>query len=201
MRCLSPHGGYSIQILEGNEQVVIDARGYAQTITLNKPVIANFDKSGLLDHEIEAALFMFNFSGLPEGVNPLTRISCFDTEAYVEQYPKDRRDELLVQIDSRLRELQERHPSEFIIVESPQAARPWPSYDDDTVEDVLKFQERLRINPQTIRVYEVENQNRPEIVEAMLRIEDPEGADALYGSVDEEATTVVPTEEKIVVEA
>lgn len=181
MRCLSPHSNYSIQVIEGNESVVVDARGYAQTIIVKKPIIANFQQGGLLDYEIEAALEYFNFSGLPEGVNPLTRIATFDTEAHVEQYPSDQRDELLVQINQRLRDLQQRHPSEFIIVEPPEAARPWPSYDDDTVEDILKFQERLRINPETIRLYEIENGNRDEVVEAMFRIENPEAAAELYG--------------------
>jgi hypothetical protein len=174
MRCLSPHTQYSIQVIEGNEQVVVDARGYAQSITLNKPVIANFQQGGLLDYEIEAALEYFNFSGLPEGVNPLTRIATFDTEGYVERFPQDQRDEMLIQIDARLRELQERHPGEFIIVEPPQVAKPWPSYDKDSVEDVLKFQERLQINPETIRLYESENQNRQKIIDAMFALENPE---------------------------
>lgn len=183
MRCLSPHQSYSIQVIEGQEQIVVDARGYAMTHTLGKPVIANFDRSGLLDHEIEAALTNFNFSGLPEGVNPLTRISVFDTEAYCEQFPKDKRDELQVQIDQRLRELQERHPSEFIIVESPVAAKPWGSYDEDTIEDIVKFQERLEIEPELIRLYESDNQKREEIIEAMFRIESPEAAEAIFGPV------------------
>ncbi len=186
MRCLSPHSNYSIQVFEGNEQVVMDARGYAHTAILSKPVVANFDQGGLLDHEIEAALENFNFSGIAEGVNPLTKIACFDTEAYVEtRVEAKQRDEMLVQIDQRLRELQLLNPSQFIIVEQPKAARPWPSYDEDSVEDVLKFQERLRINPEYIRLYESENQNRPEVVDTMLAIE--EGRDPA-----EEEEIVVP---------
>lgn len=196
MRCLSPHSRYSIQVIEGQEQVVTDARGYAQTVVLHKPVIADFDRMGLLDYEIEAALEKFNFSGLPEGVNPLTRIAAFDSEAYCERFPEKAaagtptRDEMLVQIDARLRDLQVQNPNEFIIVEPPEAPRPWPSYDEDSVEDILKFQERLQIPAQTIRLYELENQNRDEIVKAMLAIEDPAFAEAQQAEGEEEPVTV-----------
>ena len=186
MRCLSPFARYSIQVFEGKEQVVVDARGFAQSIVLEQPVIANFDKSGLLDWEIEAALTSFNFSGLPEGVNPLTRISVFDTEAYCQRFPKDRRDEMQVQIDARLRELEEINPSEFIVVDPPVKPKPWPSYDENKVTDILKFQEALQFSPEAIRLYEEENQNRPKIVYAMLQLEDPDGAE-VYASQNAEA--------------
>lgn len=197
MRCLSPHGNYSLQVIEGNEQVIMDARGYAHTQTIKKPVVANFQKVGLLDYEIEAALSAFNFSGIPEGVNPLTRISSFDTEAYVLSIPEQGRDELLVQINKRLRELQARHPNEFIIVDPPHAPRPWPSYDEMTVEDILKFQEVLRIKPQEIRLYELENANRYDVVHGMLKKEDPEGAVAyeaehLGGIPTDQGTVITP---------
>ena len=173
MRCISPHAKYSIQAFEGDEQIVVDARGYATRVVLKDPIVCNFDQGGLLDHEIAFALESFGFSGIPDGVNPLTRVSAFDTEAYVQRLPKERRDEVVVQLDERLRELEKLFPSEFRIVESPRAARPWPSYDEDSVEDILKFQERLRINPETIRLYEHENQHRQEIIDAMFLLEDP----------------------------
>jgi hypothetical protein len=162
-------------VFEGEEQVIVDARGFARSHVLKKPVVADFQQGGILDYEIEAALEFFNFSGLPDGVNPLTRIAAFDTEAYVQRLPRDQRDEMYVQINERLRELQALHPSEFIIVEPPRKAAPWPSYDQDSVEDVLKFQERLRFPAEEIRLYESENRNREAVVSAMLEIEDPDG--------------------------
>ncbi len=175
-RCISPHAAYSLQVIEGQEQVVVDARGYANTITLSKPVIANFEQGGLLDHEIEAALEKFNFSGVAEGVNPLTTIGSWDSEAFVQKYPDNEQNEMLVQIDQRLKHLQELHPNDFLIVSPPVAARPWPKYDEFSVEDILKFQERLGVTPEDIRLYEVANANRPEVVYAMLALDDPEGA-------------------------
>lgn len=193
MRCLSPHSNYSIQVIEADEQIMMDARGFARTITVKEPVIANFDQGGLLDYEIEAALSKFSFSGLPEGVNPLTRIASFDTEAFCEKFPPDRKDEMQVQIDQRLELLQERHPSEFIIVRPPAAEKPWPSYDDMKSEDILRFQEILRVSPTKIRLYELENKNRPEIVIGMLEIEDP-------GAIEEYKATLGPASVDVTVE-
>lgn len=174
MRAISPHAGYVIQVFEGHEQVVVDARGYAQSVPLEKPVLAKFTQGGLLDYEVEAALEYFNFSGVPEGVNPLTRVSSFDLEAYCQQFPENQRDEKYVAIDKRMRELAERFPSEFRIIDPPRKAQPWPSYDEDSIADILKFQERLRIKPEAIRLYEVENKNRQKIIDAMFQAEDPD---------------------------
>lgn len=177
MRCLSPHPRYSLQVIEAEEQIVMDARhGFAHLAVLKKPIVANFETGGLMAHEELEALTAFNFSGLPDGINPLTRVSVFDTEAYAETLNPNNRDEIVVQMEQRLRELQKDNPTQFIIVDQPRAERPWPSYDDDGVEDVLKFQERLRISPTSVRLYELENKNRSEIVLAMLRQEDPEEA-------------------------
>lgn len=176
MRCLSPFANYSIQIFEGQEQLEVDARGFGATRVVKQPVIANFERLGLLDYEEAEVLMKFNFSGIPEGVNPLSRVSCFDTEGYVQRYPAKERDEMLIQIDQRLREKQEMFPTQFIIVDTPAAAKPWPSYDDDGVEDVLKLQERLRVDPTLIRKYEEENKKREEIIEQMLALVAPDGA-------------------------
>jgi len=174
MRAISPHAGYTIQVFEGIEQVVVDARGFANTVTLKKPVLARFQQGGLLDYEVDVALEYFNFSGVPDGVNPLTRVASFDLEAYCQQFPENERSEMYVQIDKRMRELSERFPSEFRIVDPPRKMEPWPSYDEDSIEDILKFRERLRINAESVRLYEVENKNRQPIIDAMLQVEDPD---------------------------
>lgn len=192
MRCLSPHSNYSIQVIEGEEMIVTTGQGgIAKTVTTKKPVIADFQQRGLLDHEIEVALENFNFSGLPDGVNPLTRIGTFDSEAYVERFEDDdEREAMLEKIDKRLRKLQGDFPSEFVIVDQPAADKPWPSYDDDTGEDVVFLQKRLGIPAEKVRLYELENENRPEVIEAMYRQEDPEGAAILFGPNAEEEIVV-----------
>src|SRR6266545_2892132 len=99
MRCLSPHSNYSIQVIEGKEEIVNDPRGAAITIQREKPVIADFDKQGLLDWEIDSALELLAFAGLPEGIHPLTRVGVFDTESFVQRFPKAQRESMLQKID------------------------------------------------------------------------------------------------------
>lgn len=189
MRCISPHARYSIQIIEGNEQVGLDARGTMHSIQLSQPQIANFEQGGMTEWEIEAALMAFNFAGVPDGVNPLTRVGVFDSEAFVQHVAdEDERRELLEKIDKRLRFLQERHPSEFIIVEKPASPLPWPSYDGDTIQEIIEFQKRLGISPEQIRLYEVENQNRQAVIDVMTDIENGAGGELEVVSVEEAIT-------------
>jgi hypothetical protein len=101
----------------------------------------------------------------------------FDTEAYVESLSSVEDDpvaqkKLIDKIDARLRKLQARFPSEFIIVDKPASQKPWPTYDTDSVEEILQIQARLGMSAEGIRLYEVENQARPEIIEAMQTIEE-----------------------------
>lgn len=195
MRCISPSARFSIQIFEGQEELVRDTRGYASTQVLRKPLIANFEVQGLLEHEILEAMSKFSFSGLAEGVNPLTTVSAFDTEAFCAQFPESERAAKQIQIDQRLRELQETFGG-FIIVEPPLAPRPWEKYDEMDADEVIRTVDLLgfKATAQGVRLYEAQNQARPEVIEAMDRIEDPEGAAERYGDSEEETTEVGSTE-------
>jgi hypothetical protein len=171
MRCISPHSRYSINVFDAEEQIVTDSRGYAHSRPVGLRVIANFDQTGLLEHEIEVALSSFNFSGLAEGVNPLSKIGVFDTEVYCLRYAEKDREELQAQIDERLRLLQSQNPSQFIIVDTPKAPKPWAKYDGDSVEGVLAVQQATGTSATVVRRYEQENRNRDEIIEAMTLLE------------------------------
>ena len=172
MRLLSQYARYSIVIFGPNEKIMTDERGYAVMVPQNEPVIAMFDKLGLLDHEQDLVLRSFDFSGLPEGVHPLTRVGVWDSEAYCfDKYSDpEERASMQAQIDQRCRELQPRFPTQFVIAETPVAPLPWPSYEEDTIEDILKLQERLGYDPDLVRRYEEENQNRPEVIGAMQEL-------------------------------
>lgn len=174
MRVLSPFARYSIQLFGSGEKIMQDPSGYAIMVPQQEAIVAMFDKLGLMPHEEDLVLKTFNFSGLPEGVHPLTRVGVFDTEAYcLDHYENEKtRSEMQVQIDNRFRELAKKFsPSQFIIVETPLVEIPWPTYDTDSVEDILKLQERLGFDAEHIRRYEQENQDRSEIVEAMSQLE------------------------------
>jgi len=193
MRCLSPHRAYSIQVIEGREQIVVDARGFATTVELSKPFIANFQPSGLTDWEELAVYERFNFAGLAEGVNPLTTVGVWDVETACMAFPKSKREELYVQVCQRMRDLAELYPDQFIVVEPPEAPIPWPKYDEFSTEDIVKFQEALGINPDEIRLYELENQEREDIIIAMLQLTDPEAAKRLLGGETVDDTEDSPT--------
>lgn len=174
MRVLSPFARYGLQLFGSGERIMQDPGGYAVSVPQREAVIAQFDKLGLMPHEEDLALKNFNFAGLPEGVPPLTRVGVFDTEAYcLDRYEDEGlRNEMQVKIDQRFRELAKKFsPGQFLIVETPMVERPWPTYDTDTPEDILKLQERLGFDAEHIRRYEQENQDRPEIVDAMSKIE------------------------------
>jgi hypothetical protein len=188
MRCLSPHSKYSIQVFEGQEDVLMIDGKHAKNVVTRKPVIADFEASGITEYEMEAALLSFNFSGIPDGVNPLTRIAVFDTDLYIEQLANadeelDRAEleEFRTRMENKLRKLQSKHPGEFIIVDPPAHDKPWPSYDEDSVEEILSAQERFRFSPEAIRLYELENAGRSEIIERMTALEEAaaEGGDKI----------------------
>jgi len=192
MRCLSPHRNYSIQVIEGKESIVVDARGFATTVELNKPFIANFAPSGLTDWEELAVYEKFNFSGLAEGVNPLTTVGVWDVETACMAFPKSKREELYVQVCQRMRDLAEQYPDQFICVTPPAAEIPWPKYDELGADEIQKFQEALGIDPDLIRLYELENENRADLVIAMLQLTDPQAAARLIGVEEADDTEDSP---------
>lgn len=201
MRAISPISRYSIQLIEAVPKRGMDSSGTVIEYTDSKPVIAEFHQGGLTEWEQLVALEKFDFSGLPEGVNPLSRISMFDTEAYVTRYPEDEQEAKLILIDKRLEQLAGLYPNEFTIVEKPAQPKPWPTFDENELEDtraeiepgvfeivpgILTLQALSGWSPESIRLYEVENKNRADVIEAMEALE----AEAL-GGVRDEAISVV----------
>jgi hypothetical protein len=193
MRAISPIGNYSIQLFEAIPKRGMDSTGTIVEYSDNKPVLAQFHRGGLTEWEEIAAIESFDFSALPEGTNPLTRVSVFDTEGLVQNIEDEKeREEMLAKIDKRLRHLSTLFPAEFKIIEKPASPKPWPSYDENTVEEIFELQAATGVDPQDIRLYEVENQNRPEVIEACevieLALRDPEAYQARYGDQAEQAS-------------
>lgn len=186
MRAISPIAKYGITVQSPRVKRGMDQAGTIVEYTDGDLIHAQFETSGLTEWEQIVALENFDFSGLPEGVNPLTRVSVFDSEAYVQRFPKDERAGIQAKIDERLTELQEIFPSEFRIVEKPRQPAPWPTYDEATLEEILELQMVSGWSPEQIRLYEVENKNRPDVIEAMEKLE----AEAA-GTPPEESISVV----------
>ena len=185
MRAISPIGQYGIVLKHPSTRRGLDSTGTVVEYSEGDLVHAQFHKGGLTEWEEIEALESFDFSGLPEGINPLTRVSMFDTEAYVERLELDdaEREAVLSKLDAQLVKLSKVFPNEFKIVAKPAAEKPWPTYDVTPLEDVLNddgtveepglytMQGLTGIDPQAIRLYEVENSNRPEVIEAMEALE------------------------------
>lgn len=180
MRAISPHGRYSIQLVESHPKRGVDASGTLVEYSDTKPVIAQFEQSGLMDWEAEKALESFNFSGLAEGVHPLSTVGVYDTELAV-QFIADKSERQAKQalIEQRLTELQEQFPTQFIIVERPGAAKPWPSYDSTAVEDIVSTMALTGVSPETVVAYEMENEQRGEVLALMADLQGDQEAEGI----------------------
>ncbi len=202
MRAISPISNYSIQLVQAVPKRGMDASGTVIEYTDRSPVLAQFSRGGLTEWEQIVALESFDFSALPDGVNPLTRISVYDTEAAVafEANAQEREAKQLL-IEERLTHFASLFPSEFKIVEKPAAERPWPTIDTTPLHDtelksggvapgVLSLQKMTGTSPEKIRLYFDEHPENPEaaeIIEAMELLE----AEALGGTPDESFSVVV----------
>jgi hypothetical protein len=168
-RFISPHSRYTVAVDPGVVRNLTDPRGITFSHEESKPEIAQFEQSGLRDHEIQTAFEAWTFSGLPEGVNPVTRIGVYDQEAMA--IANDWTDEQRRKVERKLWFEAEAHPGDLRFVLSPRQPKPWPSFDTDTVEEILAFQDRLKINPEVVRRYEEENGQRTEVISAMWELE------------------------------
>jgi hypothetical protein len=167
-RFISPHARYTVAVDPGHERLLTDNRGNTFLHKESDPIVAQFEQSGLRDHEITLAFERWTFSGLPEGTNPITRIGVYDPEA--QAIAGDWTDEQRLAVERKLWIESQSHPGDLAFVLTPRQISPWPSYDTDTVEEILEFQARLQVDPETIRSYESENKNRKQIVETMSRL-------------------------------
>jgi hypothetical protein len=168
-RFISCHARYNVAVDPGHERLVTDQRGVTFLHKESDPQLAQFEQSGMRDHEIQQAMERWTFSGLPEGVNPLTRIGVYDPEANA--IAADWTDEQRKAVERKLWFEAENHPGDLAFVASPRMPIPWPSYDSDTVEEIIEFQSRLKVDPEIIRRYEEENEGRTELIAAMWELE------------------------------
>jgi len=168
-RFISPHSRYTVAVDPGSTKLLTDARGNTFMHVESDSRVAQFEQSGLRDHEISEALSRWTFSGLPEGVNPVTRIGVYDPEA--QAVAADWDDEQRKTVERKLWLESQAHPGDLAFVHTPRQPIPWPSYDTDTVEEILEFQKRLGVDPEIVRRYEEENKVRKQIVAAMWELE------------------------------
>jgi len=170
VRVISPHLAYSVQVFTGEEKREVDPiTGQAYTRTERMPLVAEFEQGGLFPHEADIALREFDgvWKGLPEGVNPLTRVSIYDTE--VAALTLGWSEEYHAKVDERLRVLAANAPTRLLVVEDVKAPKPWPKYDDQDADEIIAYVEVLGIDVEIVLAYERENENRKEIISALTK--------------------------------
>ena len=169
MRAISPHGRYSLQLIEAPVKRGTDAQGTVVEYADTKPVIAHFEKLGLTDDEQLAALEHFSFSGLPDGVNPLSTISVWDSEgqALAHQWTPEQ----VALIDSRLEFLAAQNPASVMVVKRELKLAPWATYDGMGPKEIFSTMLLTGIDAEPVRLYEVENENREDLISLLEAIQ------------------------------
>lgn len=134
---------------------------------IKKKLIAQFQQGACLDHEIEVGLKTFTFRGLPDGVPPETRLAVFDTRDFQKAHRLT--DEEREQIEFFL-DHHDALGNEYIKVEEIRAAKPFPSYDEKSPEEILELIEQIGTDPDVAYAYEAENEGRDELLEAFVAL-------------------------------
>ena len=119
------------------------------------------------------------------------RCSVWDSEAYCLSNGIELGSELHLRIDARLRELALLHPASMLVVDKPRNAAPWPTYDQMEVSEILDALAMTSVDPNIARLYEGENQRRPEVADLVERLVQGESIDELIA--EREANTSAPT--------
>lgn len=163
-RAISPHGKYELQLIEAPVKRGLDQSGNVVEYAESKPINAQFAMTGLTEYEQLAALEHFSFSGLPEGVNPLSTVAVWDSEA--EGIRQGWSPEMQEQIDKRLRHLATMNPASCLVVDPPEKSSPWKKYDEQSIATIFRLFSETGAEPEVVRLYEFENQGRPEIIAA-----------------------------------
>lgn len=172
MRAISPFARYSIVLSNPAVKRGVDRTGAVVEYSDGEPIIAQFEVSGLTKWEEVEALTHFGdtLGGLPEGVNPLTRISVYDTDLHAMQLAgtEGDLDKVRENLDAQLLLKAKQFPSHFRVVALPAADKPWPTYDELTeLDDILALMTATGTDTATVRRYEQENLKRPEVLDAL----------------------------------
>lgn len=172
MRFASRFANYRHGVRTGREMVLQDG----QRQVLQTTLVAAFQPAKLIltEDEIQIAIKDLPHMGLPidrdteEHFSPRSRISGFDSDEA--QKENDWTDEERVLVEKKL--LESPHlGSDHIELKPVPVAIPWPTYDRDTVEQVVMIARATGLVEQALK-YEAQNANRAEVLEALS--EEPE---------------------------
>jgi hypothetical protein len=162
VRAISSSKNHKVTVRPGKVQKAVDQTGAMVEVVLLEPVLAEFEHQAVSTIEAAKALDHFNFSGIPEGENPLKYLGVWDSDA--QAISRGWSDEEKTAYEDALRKRGESMGWRyFIVVEDPKPERPWPTYDEDSPEDIVAIATRLKYVNEAI-AYEKDNANRAEVL-------------------------------------
>lgn len=174
MRFVSKYRKYQINF----QRDIVEHFATGESHEIQPLLNCEFDLYGsLLPHEVAAARERFINFGLPTEVDgvttidPLYRFSIFDTELFQKSKGFDDAKRL------KLEEFLLARPEcgvDYIMVEEPKLAPPWPTYDDfrgvrglPTPQSIARKVEEDGYDPDLVIAYERQNANREDVIEAL----------------------------------
>lgn len=174
MRFISRYGRNGVAIR--GEIVESYASGGRQVV--QTAIAAYFQPYLLSQEERQLAVSSFYFNGSYQEQDEVTmvppdyRIGLFDSR--VAQRDNGWSDEERTLVETKLLKLASDTPSDLLVVIEARAEAPWPRYDvfDGTLTDLMNKIVEDGYTLEAVLVYERENQNRPEIVEALEQMID-----------------------------
>jgi hypothetical protein len=170
--CVSDHANLRV-VVRSARPAMYDDRGNLVRERL-PGLAAEFTRGGCPEWAKQIAYETFEFRGLPDGVSRDYRLGVFDS--FQAQQDNNWSDDDRQEVERKLVE-RAGASRDFIIVSKPKIPAPWSSYDELTVhgrrtaahvaEKIVQIVRDTGVNPDSVLQYELENANRPEVVEAV----------------------------------
>lgn len=167
-RFVAKAANYTHGALAGHEQY-IDFQG--KIVPAQRAVIANFQRTLVNDEDFILGATALVHTGLPmsedteQDVSPRSRMSVWDSEwaAVNEGWRPDEIESII----EALRNSPDRG-SDFVECEEAKTAKPWPTYDEfEDAFEIATLVNQLGIDPKVVVKYELENQNRESVLDAI----------------------------------
>lgn len=168
-RFVAKAAAYTHGAIAGNAQY-INFKG--DIVPAQRRVDANFQNTLVTNDDAVVGLTQLHHTGLPmwedteEDLDGRSRLSVWDSEwaAANEGFAE-------YEIEAVITALRNSSDfgSDFVEIIAAQAPKPWPTYDEmDEADDIAQLVTFLGLEPGVVVKYELENKNRPEVIEALL---------------------------------
>lgn len=189
MRVIARYGRYAVQV----RPQITEAYATGHTRVIQGQLIAHFHEGLITPEERAIAKQRWSFNGFYQEqdevtqVEPDYRIGLFDST--VAQAQQGWSDEDRRVVEDELVRLSIEYPTTLIVVTQEQALPPWPNYDlfTGSLNDLCRKVVEDGYPLEGVLAYEEENQDRPEVVQALKQL------------IDDAVTAPLPTQVEEVV--